>query len=209
MTGCVPILVHNYKNDIKQVRQAAREAGLNTDEMKEAFQCKIEILKHSSGKRRYDNYSYKRLLEIAKEVKSWFENKTFGWFSLILRGELLNLREIEMITGVSCSRFIPKESGTSASHSKDTWIYKVEYRSIKDHDLSIEINKALASFLDKFEKINYHELKKSSDEAYVTIYVCSDNAQIGFTLDNKLMQRLYNLGIDIEYSIMSMGLVEE
>lgn len=94
-------------------------------------------------------------------------------------------------------------------HSKDTWIYKEEYQSIKDNDLSTEINKALNAFLDKFEKIDYSELKKCSDEAYVTIYVCSDNAQIGFSLDNKLMQRLYNFGIDIEYSIMSMGLVEE
>ena len=71
--GCVPILVHNYKKDIKQVRQAAREAGLNTDEMKEAFQREIEDLKHSSGKRGDDNFSYKQLVKIAEEVKSWFE----------------------------------------------------------------------------------------------------------------------------------------
>lgn len=58
----MPVLVHNYKSDTKQVKQAARAAGLNTEEMKEAFQREIEDLKHSSGKRGDDNFSFKRLV---------------------------------------------------------------------------------------------------------------------------------------------------
>ncbi len=125
-----------------------------------------------------------------------------------MRGDLLNSREIEMITGISCSRFIPKKLSSFVPINKDTWIYKEEYQATIDDDLSSEMNKALDAFLNKFEKTNFHELEKFSNEIYVTIYVCSDNAQIGFFLDNKLVHRLYNLGIDIEYSIMSMGLVE-
>ncbi len=126
-----------------------------------------------------------------------------------MRGELLNLKDIEMITGISCSRFMPKNLNAFLPINKDTWIYKEEYQSTMGNDLSSEMNKALNAFLNKFEKINYHELEKCSNEVYVTIYVCSDNGQIAFSLDNKLMQRLYNLGIDIEYSILSMGLAED
>ena len=63
------VLVHNgCKKDIKQVNDAAREAGI-PDKLRREFGDYIEELK--KGKRNDNNFSYKELLEIAEEFMEW------------------------------------------------------------------------------------------------------------------------------------------
>lgn len=65
------VLVHNkYKRDIKQVNQAAKEAGIEGD-LRREFGDYIEELK--IGLPNNKNFSYKELLEIAEEFMSWQE----------------------------------------------------------------------------------------------------------------------------------------
>lgn len=63
--------MHNgCKRDLKQVNDAARDARI-PKELRRAFGDYIEELKHATGKKNNDNFSYKQLLEIAKEFLEW------------------------------------------------------------------------------------------------------------------------------------------
>lgn len=137
------------------------------------------------------------------------KSKTFGWIGLIVRGENLNLNAIESIVHTPPSRFIPKNSGKPFKATKDTWIYKEEFCAIDEKQLSGKIEEAISSYLCKFENINIPELKSLSEETYVTIYLSSNYAQIGFTVNNDFMKRLYDLGLEVEFSILSMGEADE
>ena len=56
------------KSDIKQVNQAARQAGLTYEQRRE-FGDYIEEMKKYTGIPGNENYSFKKLLEIAEEFK--------------------------------------------------------------------------------------------------------------------------------------------
>ena len=136
-------------------------------------------------------------------------SETFGWISLVIRSEKMSLDIIQTITHTKPTRFTLKDSGRSFKATKDTWIYKEEYRVTDDMLLSNEIEKAMKNFLCKFENVDFSKLKEISDEIYVTIYISSNNSQIGFVANNDLMARLFNLNIDVEFSILSMGEVDD
>lgn len=121
----------------------------------------------------------------------------------------MNLNAIESIVHTPPSRFIPKNTGKPFKATKDTWIYKEEFCTVDDKQLSSKIEEAINSYLFKFENIDISELKSLSDEAYVTIYLSANYAQIGFTINNDFMKRLYDLGLEVEFSILSMGEVDE
>ena len=61
------MMVGSVKTDIKMIRQAAKSVGINSNESIKAFGDFVESIKRSNGMPNNYHFSWKELVELAKE----------------------------------------------------------------------------------------------------------------------------------------------
>ncbi|MCL2072220.1 MAG: DUF4279 domain-containing protein [Oscillospiraceae bacterium] len=136
------------------------------------------------------------------------KDSTFGWLALIVRGNELDVQKINELTALTPTVF--KNKNENIFNSKDTWIYKEMFAKKNNTDsLSEIIRDTLALFLKKIKTIDVGKLKNLGQDVYITFYLSSDFAQIRFAADNHLMRGLFELGLEVDFSIFSFGKVED
>ena len=127
-----------------------------------------------------------------------------GKWSLIIRGEFINVEEIERNMNLKASRSYEKGqiiSETVGENLQDVWIYEVNFNE------SLSLENALLEVVSQTEASYIKEIKQVC-EVVLQCHVVSELAQIRFGLSNYALMKLQESGIDLRFSIFSWGVVE-
>lgn len=127
-----------------------------------------------------------------------------GKWSLIIRGEFINVEEIERNMNLKASRSYKKGqiiSETVGENLQDVWIYEVNFNE------SLSLENALLKVVSQTEASYIKEIKQVY-EVVLQCHVVSELAQIRFGLSNYALMKLQESGIDLRFSIFSWGVVE-
>lgn len=127
-----------------------------------------------------------------------------GKWSLIIRGEFINVEEIERNMNLKASRSYKKGqiiSETVGENLQDVWIYEVNFNE------SLSLENALLEVVSQTEASYIKEIKQVY-EVVLQCHVVSELAQIRFGLSNYALMKLQESGIDLRFSIFSWGVVE-
>lgn len=127
-----------------------------------------------------------------------------GSICLTIADDVLNSEEIKNILKLEPSKFIEKNHNGNKRIKKSVWIYKMKFT---DNDsLKGTLDRFIMIFSEKQELIKI--LQKKYKEIYIKVYLRSDYGQIGYTLKKDFLKKLVLLDMDIDFDILSFGLVE-
>ena len=127
-----------------------------------------------------------------------------GKCSLIIRGEFIDVEEVERNMNLKASRCYKKGQNVSETVGEilqDVWIYEVNF----DERLSLE--NALLEVVSQTEASYIKEIKQVY-EVVLQCHVVSELAQIRFELSNYALMKLQESGLDLRFSIFSWGEAE-
>ncbi len=129
-----------------------------------------------------------------------------GKCSLIIRGENLNIIEIEENLQLKPSRLVRKDEVVSRVIGKsqhDVWIFEKEFdengtpaKTLKNILASISSSKDYLQNLTNFAELS------------IKCYVQSNYAQVNFKINPNILKELASMNIEFEVSILSWGGVE-
>ncbi len=86
---------------------------------------------------------------------------------------------------------------------KYKWIYEIKYNDEQEYIESLE--KMIDKLCKRKEYIK--ELMAIYDEVYITIYIRSEFAQIGYSLPSHILKKASSLGCTLHFDILSSGMV--
>lgn len=84
---------------------------------------------------------------------------------------------------------------------KNIWYYKLEFTGEKEYNKKLDqmINQLYA------EREYVHNLIDRYEIVDINVYIISDFAQIGYSLDNNLFEKIASIGCAINFHILSFG----
>lgn len=85
---------------------------------------------------------------------------------------------------------------------KYRWVYIVKYNNEKEYLESLE--KMISQLCEKSDYVN--QLTKIYDEVYISIYIRSDFAEIGFSLPSNIFKKMSLLECAVNFEILSFGM---
>ncbi len=85
---------------------------------------------------------------------------------------------------------------------KYKWIYEIKYNDEQEYIESLE--KMIDKLCKRKEYIK--ELMAIYDEVYITIYIRSEFAQIGYSLPSHILKKISLLGCTLHFDILSFGM---
>ena len=124
-----------------------------------------------------------------------------GFVTLAVSGESLNFDLINKLIGLSPDRIIKKgeEMSLKKISLEDKCIYKLKFQS---NDFNEKVNIFLCSLMKSKE--NFDNVIEIAN-VELNIYINSNFGQIGYTLTKDNICKLYELGIDVQFHILSFG----
>lgn len=129
-----------------------------------------------------------------------------GSSSLIIRGDKLNIEEIEENLQIKPSRLVRKGEVISkiiGESQQDIWIYE---KKNDDNEMPLNSLKSILSSISS-SKGYLHNLANYA-ELTIKCYVQSEYAQISFKISPSVLKKLASMNIEFEVSILSWGGVE-
>lgn len=135
-----------------------------------------------------------------------YEYGTVVSFSLVITGEKLDFDDINRMLKLQPSKLVRKgeiRSKVIGEALHDIWSYEIK------SEVNGEPDKTLKHLLGLLLPANNYikELSKSVD-LYLKCYIQSDYAQIGFGISPEVLNKLAEIGVRLEFSILSWGGVE-
>ena len=128
--------------------------------------------------------------------------KIEGSITLLIKGNQFDFKELSDKMSVVSTRTL-KKGQNSGSHKMtfNLWEYEVEF----DQN---NFNKILGDFLTQIKtNKNTIEKIKKNNECVLDMFLQSDEAQLGITISPQNLQYIAELGLELDISIFSNGLV--
>jgi len=126
--------------------------------------------------------------------------------TLMLRGINLDFDEISKQLSLN-----PTKTGQKGDRglTDDFWFYSREYNYKHDGEevSSDGINELLLTFLDEIKSIK--ELNIQALSKRIWVFVQSNFAQFGFSISNDTLCKMADLGLPLDFSMLSWGEVED
>ena len=128
-----------------------------------------------------------------------------GKCSLCIYGECLNFDLLTQEMRLSPTKIIHKGENVTANRraSKDLWSYGKEIT--ENADFNFVFKNFIQELQDK--KIYLKEINTNDKEIVINCYLSSDKAQMGFSLDIDTMCLLNQLEIQVDFHILSYGMI--
>ena len=130
-----------------------------------------------------------------------------GYCSLIIKGDELEFDEIEKNLGLEASKKFQKGKINS------NIIGKIEFDLIRFDERLIEnqtLNETLKHLLKKImEREQFIKLMHKKYDIVLNCYIQSDYAQMRFEISPDVLAKICQLGIKLEFSILSWGGVDK
>lgn len=130
-----------------------------------------------------------------------------GFMALIIEGENLNFQFLKAFIGLEPDRTVKKgqkrKLGKRVWESlEDRWIYEMKFLEENFSEKVSELTDILNIRKDKINKV------KETASVKITFSIVSELGQFGYTLTSEQLKTFSSLGIDIDFDILSYGLVE-
>lgn len=87
---------------------------------------------------------------------------------------------------------------------KNRWLYEIKYDGEKEYNQNLE--RMVSQLCERSEYIN--QLTQLYEEISINIYIRSDFAEIGYSLPNHILQKLSKLNCELNFYILSFGMVK-
>lgn len=127
-----------------------------------------------------------------------------GYIALTISGKFLDFDEISKNISLEPIKTVKKGQRVHLNMevSEEQWIYKINFL---DEDFTNKINCFLMN-INSYKNYIYDLLKTKKVE--LNCYLNSEMGQFGFTLTVEQIIRIQQLGLNINFHILSYGLVE-
>lgn len=130
-----------------------------------------------------------------------------GFIALIIENENLNFQFLKSIIELEPSRIVKKGEKKKLRNRvlesiNDRWMYEMDF-------LEDDFTEKVSKFIDILDK-RKDALNKVKETASVEITFCvvSEMGQFGYTLTAEQLKKFSSLGVNINFDILSYGLVE-
>jgi hypothetical protein len=130
-----------------------------------------------------------------------------GYCSLIIKGHGLNFDEIEKNIKLEVSQKFVEGDIISKAIGKNPFDLIRFDRTIGEEDTP---NEKLNNLIDIIQPSSLYIKKIKQDfDVYLKCFVQSDNAQINYRISPEVLNKIANLDIDFEVSVLSWGGADE
>lgn len=116
--------------------------------------------------------------------------------------ELENRIPIKPTKIIKKGQMVGKSESISAPY--DIWSYEVRIQGA-ENDIFAYLSLLIDNLLPYSKYIN--EARIQYEEVVINCYLRSDLAQIGFKMNNNIISKLEDLGLDVDFHILSFGQV--
>ena len=134
--------------------------------------------------------------------------KLTGNASFSIYGKSLDFELIKEILPISPSKIIRRGEwiglGNNIRASYDSWIYDIPAKN------NVDLVGALTELLDILMPCSQaiKRIKSIYEDTSIQCYLRSDYGQIGFSLNEEILQKAAQLEIQVDFHILSFGMIE-